>query len=169
MLALGTAACGPGTPGGAEVAWAGGYCGVALTFVETTRATPLPQPDPPAQARALDDHLESSLSALDRAAADLARLGPSPVHGGDEAATGLGDRIRRYREAYGSARAAVDALRTRDAEAVRAGLPAALAPLGRLRVPNDDGLRTTPELDSAAALAPACDQLRGATAATTGS
>jgi hypothetical protein len=164
VLAVGVAGCGSDTRQDDDaVAWTGRLCGTTLSFVEAARATPTASADPVAQARELSSYLDTTLTALDAAASSLEQLGPSPVDGGDEAVTGLGDRLRQYREAFRSARAAVDALGTGDVDAIRDGLPAALAPLDQLRIPTGDDLRRTPELGSAADRSPACDQLGQAT------
>jgi hypothetical protein len=157
VLALGVAGC-AANPHDDAVAWTGRLCDTTRSFLEAARSTPTATADPLTQARALRRYLDTTLTALDATASGLGRLGPSPVAGGD-AVTGLGDRLRQYREAFRSARAAVDALGTTDVDAIRGGLPAALAPLDQLRIPTADDLRGTPELNAAAGQAPACERL----------
>jgi hypothetical protein len=158
VLALGVAGC-AANPQDDAVAWTGRLCDTTRSFLEAARSTPLATADPLTQARELRRYLDTTLTALDATASGLGRLGPSPVAGGDDAVTGLGDRLRQYREAFRSARAAVDALGTTDVDAIRGGLPAALAPLDQLRIPTADDLRGTPELNAAAGQAPACERL----------
>jgi hypothetical protein len=161
VLALGVAGC-TANPQDDTVVWTGRLCDTTRPFLEAARTTPAAKAEPVAQARELRRHLDTTLTALDATASGLGRLGPSPVDGGDDAVIGLGDRLRQYREAFRSARAAVDALGTTSADAVRDGLPAALAPLDQLRIPTGDDLRRTPELSAAADRAPACERLRQA-------
>jgi hypothetical protein len=158
VLALGVAGC-AANPQDDAVAWTGRLCDATRSFLEAARTTPAATADPVAQARELRRHLDTTLTALDATASGLGQLGPSPVDGGDDAVTGSGDRLRQYREAFRSARAAVDALGTSDVDAVRDGLPAALAPLDQLRLPTGDDLWGTPELSAAADRAPACGRL----------
>lgn len=158
VLALGVAGC-AANPQDDAVAWTGRLCDTTRSFLDAARSAPTATADPLTQARELRRYLDTTLTALDATAAGLGRLGPSPVDGGDDAVTGAGDRLRQYREAFGSARAAVDALGTTDVDAVRDSLPAALAPLDQLRLPTGDELWGTPELRAAADRAPACGRL----------
>lgn len=100
-LGLGLAACGqPGmitpaaqppaegggnVPGQASVRWADDYCTAVGGLVQALTTMPTVDPTTPQRAsRTSGELLGTMVSGLDGAARDLARLGPSPVPGGDK-------------------------------------------------------------------------------------
>jgi hypothetical protein len=152
-----------GPSGGDLVAWTDGVCGALLPVIETG-STP-PQLDrsatPQALVQSLSDYLQQAEDAAGEAIAGLDGIGPSPARGGDRVVTELTSALTTFRDTFADARTQLDALDTSDPEALRSGLPAAIAPLEQLSTLPDPtaDLQSTPEFEQASREAPNCQQI----------
>jgi hypothetical protein len=171
-LACTTAVSGSARPAGStqgttttdSVQWVDGVCGALLPFVRTAGTPPqlTAAPDPAALAKSIGDYLAQGAGAADSAITGIARVGPSPVAGGDEVVTRLTGTLTTFRTSFQNAKAQVDAVDTTDPQALATELPKAVAPLQQLANMPDPtvDLQTNPELQRASAQAPNCQQIQ---------
>lgn len=165
LVVLTGGGCGTDTPSPAAVGWVDDVCGslVAFSRVNTERA-PADSQDPVVRARSLQAYVEAAVPALNQGLDELARVGPSPVDGGDALVAGLSDRLGRYRDGFATVRDGLADLDYDDPDAVAAQLPEVLAPFGELSAlpPPSVDLDPSTELGQAAEQAPNCRAIRTA-------
>jgi hypothetical protein len=170
LLAVAGCSGGTATPGPAAVTtaavpdsppvrWIDAVCGSLLPLGPAMQAVPrVDRANAAATLQGLSGFFSVLVDAFDQATGKLKAVGPSPIRGGDEIVTRLSDALTSSRATVADARTAIDKVDVRDPAALAAELPAALAPLQQLSTLPDPtaGLRSNPELDSAAAQAPNC-------------
>ncbi|GAA1870489.1 hypothetical protein GCM10009836_58930 [Pseudonocardia ailaonensis] len=160
VLAVGAllAGCG-GASEQQTVDWANGLCTSYAGFREAAIVGPAAASDVPSQARSLSTYLGTTAAALDKALADLDRLGASPVSGGDQAVTRFRSQLGGYRTAFQQAKSQVDALDLRGS-GLADRLKNAVAPVLALQDTTQDPLAgLDPAVTDAAGKAPACQNL----------
>jgi hypothetical protein len=175
LLALGctTTISGSANPAGStqatttttdSVQWVDGVCGALLPFVRTAGTPPqlTAAADPAALTQSISGYLAQGSGAADSAISGIARVGPSPVPGGDEVVTRLTETLTKFRTSFQMAKAQVDAVDTTDQQSLITELPKAVAPLEELTNMPDPtvDLQTNPELARAGAQAPNCQQIQ---------
>ncbi|HVL83132.1 MAG TPA: hypothetical protein VM367_02385 [Pseudonocardia sp.] len=153
--------CGAEPPPPGSVAWVDAVCGsiVGYTQVRPPAADPA---DPAAAVAELLRWTGQTGAALDSALSSMARVGTSPVAGGDALVAQLVDRLGRYRDGFADATAKLADLDPADPD-LAGEVNEALAPL------QDLGAAPTVDLDAGTALgraadaATSCRQIRTAT------
>jgi hypothetical protein len=147
-----------------SVQWVDGVCGALLPFVRTAGTPPqlTTATDPTALVKSISDYLAKGAGAADSAITAMARVGRSPVAGGDEVVTRLTGTLTTFRTSFQNAKAQVDAVDTTDRQALATALPKAVEPLQQLSSMPDPtvDLQTNPELQRASAQAPNCQQIK---------
>ncbi|GAB3581841.1 hypothetical protein GCM10027445_54240 [Amycolatopsis endophytica] len=143
----------------AAALWADDYCGAVGSLVQGLATMPSVDPSSPHRAvRTSSDLLGSVIDGLDRALDGLHKLPPSPVAGGDQVRTQVVTDFQGVRDRASAARERLD---TADPDRLDA------ATLGQANGPLDevshldllDRFDAVPELATAVAHAPVCQQL----------
>jgi hypothetical protein len=147
-----------------SVQWVDGVCGDLLPFVRAAGTPPqlTSAADPTALVKSISDYLAQGAGAADSAITGMARVGPSPVSGGDQVVTRLTETLTKFRTSFQNAKTQVDAVDTTDQQALITELPKAVAPLQDLANMPDPtvDLQTNPELQRASTQAPNCQQIQ---------
>lgn len=147
------------------VAWIDDVCGAVLRFTHAVTVPPdLAGPDPGSVTQNLGGFLSSASTAAQGSLDALARVGPSPVEGGDAVVQRLSGTLGAVKTSLDGVRARLAALDLNDPAGLSTALPDALAPLQQLSEVSDPELvlRSNPELERAAEQAPNCRQVRTA-------
>lgn len=149
--------------GGDGVTWINTVCGSVLGFAKSVTTPPALDSSSPAKTvKGLSTYLGGAVTALDNATSQIKAAGPSPIEGGDQAATAITGALATVRTSFQDAKTQIDAVDPNDTSAVAAVLPKALAPLQKLGdLPDASTLKSTPELDRAAEQAPNCQAVQG--------
>ncbi|HWD07275.1 MAG TPA: hypothetical protein VG674_33030 [Amycolatopsis sp.] len=150
---------GTASPADPAARWADGYCTAVTHLVRTLAGLPTIDPSTPAHASRSSSRLLSSVvDGIDQTVAELDRVGPPPVAGGDKARTDLLDEFSSVRSRADSARERLDT--ATDAATTERALGDARSTLDD--VANLDllqALNATPALAAAGKRAPGCQQL----------
>ncbi|MCW0214336.1 MAG: hypothetical protein OJJ54_13335 [Pseudonocardia sp.] len=150
-------------PGSDPVAWVDKVCGAVLTY--TTPALSAPDfggnLDLPTIKQRLSDYLGSTVTGLQQSQAQLGAVGQSPVSGGNETVTAIGDGLEKLETDVAAARAKVDAADPNNITSFQGALAEAETSLKEVSAPDAiANIKASPRLDAAAAKAANCQKLQ---------
>jgi hypothetical protein len=156
-------ACGRGAD---PVAWVDKVCGAVLTYTTPVLAQPnFAGADLAGIKQRLADYLAASQTGLQQSRDQLARVGSSPVGGGDETVARITAGLEKLQTDIGAAKTKVDAADPNNVPAFQAALGDTQQSLSQVTAPDALGdLKTSPRLDKAAQQAANCTQLQKVTA-----
>lgn len=150
-------------PGSDPVAWVDKVCGAVLTYTTPALSSPdfAGQLDLPTIKQRLSDYLGSTVTGLQQSQAQLGAVGRSPVSGGDETVTTIGDGLKKLESDVGGAKAKVDAANPNDIASFQGALGEAEKSLNEVTAPDAiANIKSSPRLDKAAGQAANCQKLQ---------
>jgi hypothetical protein len=151
-----------GQAGPAAVDWAGNLCAAILDFDSTAPRFEVQSSTPAAMISSLMNYLNAMSSRVDSAMSKLQTLGPSPVAGGDEAASGISSSLQRLREIVDRSKTRLSGTDPNDRTAISAALQDIARDLQNLREPVNplEGMGDRyPDLQAAARSADNCTEI----------
>jgi hypothetical protein len=163
-VVLMTGCGGPGAGGGQlptaddPAAWAGRLCASLQPLGALKGPWPKLDPNNPAAGRdALISYFSSAEEAAGQALEGLKQAGPSPIAGGDDAATKVHGALLRLQAAYHDAKVKLDAIDPNDPVGLGTQLPGIFQALAAASNDKDlDAVGTNQALNDAVKQAPSC-------------
>lgn len=145
----------------AGVEWIGGFCGSMQKFVASYKSAPPPKSqDPAAIKQATSEQLSTIASGAQTVLADLDKMEPSPIKGGDKLVSNAEDSYSQILASAKKAKSAVDDAPASDKQSVMQAVKSASKEFKKSTQKNPlQPLKSNKKLSQAFRQAPQCKQL----------